>query len=402
MKTNHIQRTLTLALCASLGLAGNAFADSFRDATAVFKKPENINIEDKTYIGPFAVFVAGAKPENFITIGEGSNVQDNCTINASKGSVELGHGVIVAHGASVLGAKYMETSIGVYGPGNPDDPNTTENEATENCFVSFNAVVEGAIIEKGSIVSALARVGPYVYLKSGLKVLPGKNITRQSEIAAKTVPVTEADVLFMEGVIEVNEAFAENWALVTADNPSDGLGIGPDPDTEFNPGYQEPTLAEIPTIDPTFRGRRIIGAVDMQDTLPRLKKVMGIGSSLRADEGEPFFVGNIKVMGKNVTFHALEHTHIDMGPNGNYGVRSIVHGGPTTFGDSHGFSSTNFTVSGANFKLGAGSVFFRSRAGANVTVGKRSVVQQSDLPDGTIIPDKVIWLGDAKFGDVEW
>ena len=398
----HSKLTSAALAVAACSFLGAAYGAQFKDATAIVKKPTNVFISDKTFIGPFATLIAGKNGDQFIEIGEGSNVQDSCILNASKGSVEIGEGVIIAHGANVLGAKYIETSIGIYGPGTVEDPNTVEHEATTHCFVSFNAKVQGAILERGSIVSALAWVGPYVYLESGLKVLPGKHVARQSDVAGATVPVTAADVLFMEGVIEVNEAFAEHWPDVVADDPNDGLGIGPDPDTAFNPGSQIPTFAGTALKDPKFKGKRIIGEVEMADTVKVLGKVMGPGSSLRADEGAPFIVGHIKRMGKNVTFHALEDTHIEVGDAGTYGTRSIIHGGPTPFGDTSNTLTHNVTKTGTGFKLGDGSVFFRSRAGDNVIVGKRSVVQQSDLADGTVIPDKEIWLNGVKFGNVEW
>ncbi len=401
MTYQPIPRTLALGAATLLGFATGAVASQFQDPTAVLKKPLNITIHDKTFIGPFAALTAGPRIDQYIEIGEGSNVQDSCTIDSRKGSVDIGEHVIVAHGASVVGAKWIETSIGLYGPGNPDDPITPDDESTTDCFVSFNAKVEGAIIEKGSIVSALSRVGQYVYLESGLKTIPGVNIKRQSEVAAKTVPVTYADVLFMQGVLAVNEEFADNWPAVTLLDLKNAIGIGPAPVTTFNPGGS-PTIHGVPTVDPNFKGKRIIGEVEMEDEVKILKKVMGAGSSIRADEGEPFVVGHIKRMGKNTTFHALEHTHIEAGTNGTYGVRSIVHGGATTFPDSHGNFTKDVTVTGADFKLGDGSVFFRSRAGDGVTIGKRSVVQQCDLPDGTVIPNKEIWLNDVKFGDVEW
>ena len=42
--------------------------------------------------------------------------------------------------------------------------------------------------------------------------------------------------------------------------------------------------------------------------------------------------------------------------------------------------------------LGARSLFFRSRIGANSQVGQRSVVQQCDFPDNTVIGDRKIML----------
>lgn len=136
-------------------------------------------------------------------------------------------------------------------------------------------------------------------------------------------------------------------------NPDSLTGIN------FNPGHcpfneeaHSPTLAHQATQNAGFRNR-IIGEVELENTLAELDKVMGVRISLRADEGEPFEVGTITAMADGVVFHALEHSHL--GGQGNYGFRSIVHGGPTDFA---GFKDT--TVTGDNFALGARSVFFRS------------------------------------------
>jgi hypothetical protein len=41
--------------------------------------------------------------------------------------------------------------------------------------------VDGAWLEQNTAVSVFARVGPGVRLRSGMQVLPGKNVTTQAE-----------------------------------------------------------------------------------------------------------------------------------------------------------------------------------------------------------------------------
>lgn len=265
-------------------------------------------------------------------------------------------------------------------------------------FVSFNAEVDGAIIEKDAMVSGLARVAPGVRIPSGRKVLPGKNVANQAEVLTETAPVTDADRLFMQGVIEVNVAFATQYNVMAKEDPRKVLGINYDPgNTAFNPTRNLPTLAGVSTSDPKFRNR-IIGDVIMHDSKAELTMVMGSKISLRADEGEPFHVGSIAAMDDQTTFHALEHSHLDLGNLGRYGYHSVVHGGPTDFPVAAG----NTTITGDNVTIGAWSVFFRSRAANGVTVGYKSLVQQSDLPIGTIVPDRTVIIGNATFGTVEW
>ncbi len=240
------------------------------------------------------------------------------------------------------------------------------------------------------MVLHLARVGPGVRIPSGRKVSSGRNVTSQLEVRAKTEPVTEADRLFMAGVVEVNVAFAHGYAQLAAENPSNVRGINYDPGgTAFNPVRNLPKVAGVPKRDPLSYSR-IIGDVRLPDS----SSVSRAGfSSLRADEGEPFIVGGIDYMGRNTTFHALEHTGMALGPNGSYGFHSLVHGGPA-------FDAT--TRSGAGLRLGSYSVLFQSHVGNRVTIGDRSLVQASKLPDGAVVPARTVVVGGAVTGAVEW
>lgn len=381
--------------------ASRAAGLSFIDPTANLNYRQNILIGEHVYVGPFATLRTGSFGGNrHITIGNESNVQDNTLLDASLGSVTLGDEAIVAHGGTVRGVsdpiapfgsrRGFPASLGVGGKC-PHD--------AKHCpsFVSFNALVEGATVQMDAMVGALARVGPGVTIPSGLKVLPGKNIATNADVNlsnGKVAPVTEADREFMHGVVEVNVAFAEEYAKLQSSDPDTLTGINFDPGhSSFNHDPNLPTLAGTMTRNATFRNR-IIGDVQLKNTVAELSSVMGQRISLRADEGEPFKVGSITLMQDGVTFHALEHTHLDMGDKGSYGFRSIVHGGPTEFED--------YTITGANFVLGARSLFFRSRIGANSQIGQRSVVQQCDFPANTIIGDRKIMLENKEFGVVEW
>ncbi len=359
---------------------------SFIDPTATLVNSGNIHLGHFVYVAPFAALRAGSNAASDITIGDDSNVQDNVTVATRgklPGKVEIGDHVILAHGCSVK----APAKIGVTGTCPAVPP-----AAICASFVSFNAEVDGATIEKDAIVSALARVGPGVTIPSGRKVLPGKNVTSNAEVMAKTAPVTEADREFMKGVIEVNVCFAEGYDVLHTADPTNVTGINYDPDCFFNPGNQLPTLHGVMTRDPLFRNR-IIGDVRLEDTKSALDAVMGQRCSLRADEGEPFEVGHIGSMGERVTFHALEHTELMLGNNGRYGNRCVVHGGPADF---------NPTTTGDNVRIGDEAVFFRSHIGNNSTVGAKSVVQQCDFPNNTVIPDHQIWISNAFFGPVEW
>jgi carbonic anhydrase/acetyltransferase-like protein (isoleucine patch superfamily) len=202
----------------------------------------------------------------------------------------------------------------------------------------------------------------------------------------------------MEGVLHVNTSFAREYPKLLASDPSAGTGINYDAGgSDFNKTRDLPTLKGTKVKDPKFRNR-IIGDVHLEQSVAELKKVMGGKISLRGDEGEPFEVGAIARMGSRTTFHALEHSHLHMGEEGRYGFRSIVHGGPTEFEGAE----ENMTITGKNVRIGAWAVFFRSRIGDGSVVGMKSVVQQSDLPAGTVVPPKVIMVEGKVAGKVEW
>ncbi len=393
--------------------ASAAPAETFVDPTARIEG--DVTLGDQVYVAPFARLRADKYP---IDIGNESDVQDNVTVEAKKGDVRLGEQVILAHGATVIG----RASLGEDGTCPlPEDPNESPALVCPS-FVGFNAMVDGAIIEKDAMVLHLARVGPGVTIPSGCKVMSGKNITSQAEVGKppacnppRSVPVTKADREFMEGVIHVNVAFAERYAVLAAEDPSNVRGINFDPGkTElepleaFNPIRDLPTFNNgptfddgVPTRDPAFRNR-IIGDVRMADSKVTLGLVMGDRISLRADEGEPFEVGSVAAMASRTIFHALEHTNLRLGQNGRYGERSLVHGGPTPFKDPTNPDDDGATITGDNFTLGERAVFFRSRIGNNSSVGERSLVQQSDFGPNTHIPDRTVVINNEVFGRVEW
>lgn len=382
-----------------------AAADAtFVDPTALVAFQHNVWLGKRVYIGPFANLISNPfGAARSISVGNESNVQDNATLDATRAPVTLGEQAIVAHGGTVKGAvgaqgfrlRSFPAEIGVRG-------NCPGRSNTCPSFVSFNALVEGATIQKDAMVGALARVGPGVLIPSGYKVLPGKNIATQADVTidgGKIAFVTEADREFMRGVIEVNLCFAQQYSELARANINNVRGINVDPgNCSFNPKRELPTLGanHQATREPNFRNR-IIGDVRLANSFNQLNRVMGIRDSLRADEGEAFEVGSIEDMADGVVFHALEHTHLHLGEAGRYGLRSVIHGGPTDF---IGFQDT--TITGDHFSLGEGAVFFRSRIGKNSRVGARSLVQQSDLPDNTVIRSRKIIIDNQDMGNVEW
>jgi carbonic anhydrase/acetyltransferase-like protein (isoleucine patch superfamily) len=406
---------------------------SFLDETARVRGAGHIALEGRDYVGPFAELIAGDDAP--ITIGEESNVQDNVSIYADgrrgdddddrdrggRGDghrdddehghgVELGERVILAHGATVKGPARLGVTGGP-APANPDE----EAEV----FVSFNAEVDGATLERNSQVSALARVGPGVVLRSGTVVLPGKNVDNQAEAdnpaLGKVRALTAGDVAFAEAVIEVNVGLAREYSRLAYERRSNVRGINFDPgNTAFNSDRDLPRLgADAPEPGPVFEEctggtptrvpgyrNRIIGEVCHADSFPRLNRVQGERVALRADEGEPMSFGHIDRMDDDVIAHALEDTTVEVGDDVRYGEKAIVHGGGRRVdGGGRGIESTFIE---SDVRLEPLSVTFRSLVGEGSRIGYKSAVVSSELPPGMRIPDRVIYLNDTVFGPVEW
>jgi carbonic anhydrase/acetyltransferase-like protein (isoleucine patch superfamily) len=376
------RRVLLIVLFVLVAGAGSATANgvsqSFVDPTVTMYGATDIHLGTEVFVGPLARLLA-AGPTRAIHVGDESNIQDSVVVDATRGSVTLGEMAILAHGSTAKSG----AEVGEHGtcPG-----------GAAHCpsFVGFNSEVDGGVVDKDAMVLHLARVGPGVHIPSGRKVSSGRNITRQQDVMAKTEPVTEGDRLFMAGVVEVNVAFAHGYAKLQAEDSSNVRGINYDPGgTAFNPVRNLPTLGGVPTRNPSSRSR-IIGDVRLPDSVSASRAAL---SSLRSDEGEPFVVGGIDFMGSYSTFHALEHTGMTLGANAFYGTHSLVHGGPA-------FDAT--TRSGAGLRLGSRSVLFQSHVGTRVTIGDRSLVQASNLPDGAVVPARTVVVGGAVAGAVEW
>jgi carbonic anhydrase/acetyltransferase-like protein (isoleucine patch superfamily) len=370
---------------------------TFIDPTVTITGAEQITLGQRIYIAPFARLLAG---EAAIYIGSETNVQDNVTIFSTcerdasteqciaslglhqKSGVVIADQCVLAHGATVKGPAH----IGI-GKGNIP------------AFLSFGSEVDAAILERNTTVSPLARVGPGVRLRYGYVALPGKNITTQAEAdnlsLGKVRLATESDIAFSETVIEVNRAFAQAYSRLFYDNPTNvqGINFNPAP-TFFLLKRSLPKMQGMLTRLPRFRNR-IIGAVYTADTFDQINHALGQRISLRADEGTPFYVGHIHLMRDDVIFHALEHTDLHIGNNVTYGEHVIVHGGSRQPGNEP-------TVIEDNVTLKNQSIIFRSHIGQGSTVGEKSAVINSVILPGTVIPDRVIYLNNTIFGEVEW
>lgn len=384
-----------LPICPSTAPSESA---SFVDPTATIINPTNITLGEKVYVAPFAQLDATNAP---ISIAADSNAQDQVKITASGTGVEIGERVIMAHMAVVKGAAKIGTQ-GSTGPFTDTVTNTQFSNTVPETFLAFNCEIDGATIERNTVVNFLARVGPGVTLPAGKVVLPGKNVTTNVQATSgslgKVVNLTQADVALMQGIIEVNEAFAKGYTDLARADLTNLTGINYAPVTFFNSGGL-PQIGGTPTRDPNYRNR-IIGNLTFQDSLATLNHKLANRISLRADEGEPFNVGSIAGMANDVVFHALETTSLTLGNGVGYGPRALVHGGRQVV---NGVANGPETSIGDAVGLGPNSVIFRASIGNRSAIGQRSAVFNSTVAPRTHIRSRTIYADNGNLIlPVEW
>lgn len=357
--------------------AGPGFA-SFVDPSVRVEGRERVMIGCRSFVAPFAALDGSLGP---IAIGDDTNIQDNVMISGKL--VVIGDHVSIAHGATIVGP----ASIGARG-GKPS-------------FVGFNSVVDGALVEPDAMVTHLAKVSPGIIVRSGRKVLPGKWIRTQQEAddpaLGKVAEVTDADRAFMAGVLHVNGSFAAGYTDLYHSAPAQVRGVGRDPGhSDFNHDADQPKFAGAPVSRPDSK-LRIVGGVEMADSLATVEEKAGRNVAIRADEGEHFHFGHVGRLQDRVTFHALEHTDITIGNDDAFGYHVVVHGGPDDGSDPHELTQIEDQVVVKDW-----AVVFRSKVGKGVVIGTRAYVDGSHLAPGTVVPDRAIMIKDKIVGYVEW
>lgn len=149
---------------APYGATKNA---TFIDPSAAIVAGNNVVVGAKDYVAPWATLNAR---RGTIEIGSGSTIQDNATLiggttgPAGRSGIVVGDNVLIAAGATVIG------------------PATVGGPGGANTQVGPNATVDGAIIEPGAAVGALAFVGPGVVIPSGFEVRPGAVVTSNAQL----------------------------------------------------------------------------------------------------------------------------------------------------------------------------------------------------------------------------
>ena len=305
----------------------------------------NVYLGQRSFVAGNTVFRAA--PERTLKIGNETNAQDNVIARSLDESSSIGEETTLAHHAII-----RDSTIGDF------------------AFVGFDVKIINSTVENGALISA-GTLLENVRIPEDTLVPPGTKVTTQEQAEA-LAKVTGAEEEFKREVLDVNAEFAESYIELYEQEGYEALiGVGPNPETSFNPNLVEPRIGDAEVEE----FARIVGDVSLGPG-----SEVGLRAAIRADEGSPIIIGRNANIEERVTFHALKGTRIDAGNNLTVGDDSTVHG-PIEIGD--------------NLTVGEDSVVFRVRVGDNVTIGDDAVVQgpasdQGELelviPDGTVIP----------------
>ena len=367
------------------------------------------------FIGPYSTLDAHG---GAIKIGTGSAILDNASIVANPTHphtapapvVRIGDQVLISYGARVQGP----ATIGAY------------SSTAAPVEIGSGAVVDGATIEPGSIVSALARVGPGVTLPSGYAVLPGKNVTtnaggfrsragqgrqghlggprdrhqaarQQSQPGGRVQPALPGPIEHRARAPGVDPTVTgiNNGNLSAVEGASQQPGSATASTAYLPPGtgpkFPSPHRGLVPGNLYGLRAR-VTGATNFHSRAATIAHSVGRANSIRADHGQPITIGSIGGTGNGVTINSPGRGQLTIGQNFVAGNAAVLLGG----------TSSAKAVIGDNVSIGNGAVVDQSSLGSGSTVGDRAYLLNSTFPAGTNIPAGAIYINNKLAGSVEW
>jgi carbonic anhydrase/acetyltransferase-like protein (isoleucine patch superfamily) len=381
---------------------------TYVDPTSQIANGDNVIIGFRTFIGPYSALDA---TKGHIKIGSASSIQDNASIVANPGrrgssNIFIGDLVVVGYGATVLGP----STIGAY------------SEAAQITYIGPEALIDGATVQAGAIVSAMARVGPGVTVPSGYVVLPGVNLTSQAEAVdpalgkvrlatasdySNASALESNDITLAYGYIQLyqgnsatgaNPGVEPNVSGVFNGNLSAVLGASSDPGPTYVsfetargvPKFRAPHRPEFPGTINDFHAR-LTGNTIFRSRAKTVAAALGRGNSFRADQGQPITVGSIGQTGSGVTINSPLGGSVTIGQNFKAGSGVVLLGG----------KNVNVAI-GDNVSIGAGAVVDRTSLGAGTVVGANSYLEGSSFPAGTVIAPGSIYINNQYVGNVQW
>ncbi len=315
-----------------LPFASPVAAATFIDPSDTIIGGNRIRVRQRDYIAPNVTLNAS---KGSILIGSSTTIQDNATLIANpqgqsqSPGIFVGDNVVIGDGAVIKGP----AAIGARG-----------GAATS---IGPNAQIDGAIIEPGAFVGALARVGPGVVVPAGYRVLPGASVTDDAQASdpslGRVVKVTSTDTSPANASREIanSTALAGGYATLFHGNAATGgaasggpvpsavasgssiffgalntvLGASSEPGSKsvaFEPASGTPTfLSSDGTQQPIAINHaysfpaRFIGGISVLDQGPhQVIPALGKHDTIRADEGQPIKIGSIAHLGNGVSIHS--------------------------------------------------------------------------------------------------
>jgi carbonic anhydrase/acetyltransferase-like protein (isoleucine patch superfamily) len=381
---------------------------TFIDPTVNIRNGNSVIIGFQNFIGPYAKLDGGG---GAIKITNSSDILDNASIVANPGrhgrpEVLIGEQVVIGFGAEVLGP----STIGGLG------------SAAKPTSIGTGALIDGATIDPGAIVSPLARVGPGVTVPSGFRVLPGANVTTDAEASnpklGMVVAVTSSDVTTIKSTLSENASLATGYAQLFQGSSATGVNPGANPTlgginsgnlatilgAGFDPGpssasfetaksgpqFQTPQQGLTGTTISTFPAR-ITGKVEFNMRAGQLAARIGRANAIRGDQGAPIVIGSIAHTGEHVTINSPLGGTLTIGQNFRTGSNVVILGGPNVN-----------AVFGDDVKVESGALVVQTSLGSHSTVGPGAYLANSKFPANTNIPAKAIYINNKFMGYVSW
>jgi carbonic anhydrase/acetyltransferase-like protein (isoleucine patch superfamily) len=382
---------------------------SFIDPSVAIRNGQSVVVSYQSYIAPYATLDASGG--GAIKLGDGSHILDAATIVANphhRGrfpQVLIGDQVSIGYGATILGP----STLGGY------------QGAAKPTSVGARAVIDGATIEPGAIVSPLARVGPGVTVPSAYRVLPGMNVTTNAEASnpklGMVVPVTSTDTRTVSQTLALSQSAAAGYTGLYQGNSATGTSPGANPSvsgvnngnlatvegasaepfsslssstpTKTIPSFLSPHRGLVGGLLYNFPGR-IIGLAQFDQRARQVAHHLGRANSIRADQGQPIQIGSIAHTGDFVVITSPLGGTLTIGQNLRAGAHAVILGGPSVK-----------TQLGDDVTIGSGAVLDRTSLGSGSTVGPDAYLLNSTFPAHTVIPARAIYLNNKFQGFVQ-
>jgi carbonic anhydrase/acetyltransferase-like protein (isoleucine patch superfamily) len=357
---------------------------SFIDPSVTIRGGTGIVVGSKDYFAPWASLDAR---KGVILIGSGTTVQDNTQLIATRSTIILGDNVFIGAGASVIGNSQV---------GAPGGANTS---------VGPNAVINGAVVEPGAEVGALARVEPGIIIPTGFAVNPGVDVATQDEasnpalgfVTKLTAPDTILATALADssavaaGYISLYQSVAANaassasalatvasvlfgnLAAIEGSSQIAGTAVVSFEPAATGPKFPSPNGKVLQGNDYTFPARAI-GSVIFSEFPSVAARKFSKHDSVRADEDLTVTIGTGGKIGKSVTIHPARGGKITIGSSVQVGDSAVLTAN----------SKGNLAV-GAGAVIGSGDVILGSTIGAGSVIGPGSYIAFSTIPAGSTL-----------------